>query len=336
MSEEMNDTNNTNTNTQTKDNTMQLDTIINTFINTCKEAFTSAVKVEVEKHGGTQGIDKDKLHEAVAVALSEQDSDTHPCMDDVIQAVEGNFDEWFTNCLSSVDISDHLNLSEMVSEYAHDAVGDIDWDEKVNNVLYHNDIPSESRVEAMIEEANTEFDLNEVNDMLRQVARGADCGEGNPFRDAVQSIVRAMNLKDGHTVDDGTPMSVKATGDGRQIQAILTRRRAYFEELHSALTGWMGLAPNGEATVPPIHDAERMQAWKLDVRRTVPGVTQEQERAALIKVAAAATDLLGLLSGLYHGNSGADALNIAKAWREEADRCNLIRTESFNSDAPEA
>lgn len=324
--------NNTNTNTQTKDNTMQVDTIITTI----KEAFTSAVKAEVEKHQSTQGIDKDKLHEAVAEALSEQDSDTYPSMGDVMRVVEENFDEWFTNCLSSVDISDYLNLNEMVSEYAMDAVGDIDLEDKVSDVLYNNDIPTESRVEAMIEEANSELDLSEANNMLRQVARGGDCSEGNAFRDAVQSIVRAMNLKDGHTVDDGTPMSVKATGDERQIQAILTRRRAYFEELHLALNSWMGMAPNGVGSVPPIHDVESMNVWKDTVRRAVPGVTQEQERAALIKVATTATHLLGLLSGLYHGNSGADALNIAKAWREEADRCNRNRTESFNSDAPEA
>tara|TARA_R100000808_G_scaffold20219_2_gene43791 strand:+ start:550 stop:1527 length:978 start_codon:yes stop_codon:yes gene_type:complete len=325
----MNDTNNANTNTQTKDNTMQLDTIITTI----KEAFTSAVKAEVEKH---QGIDKDKLHEAVAVALSEQDSDTHPCMDDVIQAVEGNFDEWFTNCLSSVDLDDHLNLSDRISDY----VGEIDWDDKISDYIYQNDIVSEDRVQQMIENADSDFDLSEANNMLKQVARGGDCSDGNDFREAVQSIVRAMNLKDGHTVDDGTPMSVKATGDERQIQAILTRRRAYFEELHSALTGWMGLAPNGEATVPPIHDAERMQAWMLDVRRNRPAagapMTEADERSALRRVAVAATDLLGLLSGLYHGNSGADALNIARAWRNEAERCNRDRTESFNSDAPEA
>ena len=332
----MNDTNNTNTNTQTKDNTMQLDTIITTI----KEAFTSAVKAEVEKHGGTQGIDKDKLHEAVAVALSEQDSDTHPCMEDVISMVEGNFDEWFTNCLSSVDLDDHLNVGDRISEHVQECVGDIDFEDKISDYIYQNDIVSEDRVQQMIENADSDIDLSEANSMLRQVARGGDCNDGDAFRDAVQSIVRAMNLKDGHTVDDGTPMSVKATGDERQIQAILTRRRAYFEELHSALTGWMGLAPNGEATVPPIHDAERMQAWMLDVRRNRPAagapMTEADERSALRRVAVAATDLLGLLSGLYHGNSGADALNIARAWRQEAERCNQDRTESFNSAAPEA
>ena len=306
----MNDTNN---NTETRTTDMET----NTLLTGLQELFTNAVKAEVADvfaHSGDApklALDKDKLHEAVADALSEQDSDTYPCMDDVTRMVEGNFDEWFNNCMSDFDITDHVAVDELVSE----AVNGIDLSEAINDTMYNNDIPNESRVEEMISESTSSgMSLSSANEMLRQVARGGDCEEGDSFREAVTSIVTAMQADTGGSVDDGTAMSVKVTGTEREIQAILQRRRSYFESLHNALAALMGSAPNGE--VPPIDDDGRMTAWTERAAGRNPVSSPEVVANRLWAVAEASTELLGLLSGLYHGMTGAESLRAAHAWKD--------------------
>jgi len=284
---------NDNNNTDTKDNTMQLDSTMAGVLTTIKEAFTAAVKAEVEKNGGTQETD----------------------MDDVKRMIEGNFDEWFTNCLSDVDIANHVGVDGLVSEAVNEAVSEIDLGDAVNDQLSYHDIPNESRVEEMIvESSSTGMSLYDANEMLRQVARGGDCEDGNAFREAVIAVVNADKLKNGVSVDDGTHMSVKANGTDREIQAILERRRSYFEALHSALNALMGSAPNGSMPPAPDNGGDRSDAWHQEQveKMVVPDLTVVNQR--LWNVASQATHLLGLLSGLYHGENGNRSVRIAGQW----------------------
>ena len=308
----MNDTNNNNTNTNntdTKDNTMEP----NTLLTGLQELFTNAVKAEVEKHGGTQETD----------------------MDDVKRMVEGEFSEWFNNCMSEFDITDHVDVEDLVQS----AVNNIDLDDAICDTLNNCDYPSTSTVEEMIENSESNgMSLYDANEMLKQVARGGDCSEGDDFRAAVMSIVTAMQANTGGSVDDGTAMSVKVTGTEREIQAILQRRRSYFESLHSALNALMGSAPNG--ATPPPHGSNNTPAdeWRQEQasKMIVPDLTVVNTRLWL--VAQASTELLGLLSGLYHGETGEHSVRIAHQWMEVLNdyKRKVEESTTATSDAPEA
>ena len=288
----------------------------NTLLTGLQELFTSAVKAEVARHvevnGNGTAIDQEKMHEAVAVALSNQDSDTYPCMDDVTRMVEGNFDEWFTNCMSEVNITDHVDLDDMVQS----AVNDIDLSDAISDQLEYHDYPNESRVVEMISEsASSGMSLYDANEMLKQVARGGDCNEGDDFRAAVTSIVTAMQANTGGSVDDGTAMSVKVTGTEREIQAILERRRSYFESLHNAISALMGSAPNGSIPPTPGDGSNAADNWRdSQQRKMIVPDDLSVVNARLWEVASAATNLLGLLSGLYHGETGQRSVRIAQQW----------------------
>ena len=127
---------------------MQLETIFASL----KDMFVKTVRQEVndaiEAHPSKQGINRSELNQAVAEALSNQDKNTYPSMNDVVTRIENDFSEWFDNCLSDVDWDYRLDINEKV----YDQIDNIDWDDKVNDVLYQNDIPNEARVVEQIEE----------------------------------------------------------------------------------------------------------------------------------------------------------------------------------------
>ena len=300
----------------------------NTLLTGLQELFTNAVKAEVKNHVETGTRLDDKLHEAVAEALSNQDSDTYPCMGDVTRMVEGNFDEWFTNCMSDFDITTHVDVDDLVQT----AVNDIDMGDIVSEAIDRLELVDRDDVQAIAhDQAEEYFDsnigdhggeglsLSDANSYLTQVADGQDCSEGQSFRLAVLSVVNADKLKNGVSVDDGTAMSVKATGTDHEIQAILTRRRSYFEALHTRLSILLGAAPNGDG--PPVtgDDAgEGIETWKNARRDAAPTHSEADEMSHLWSVAIESTKLLGLLAGLYNGLAGNHAIRSAGVWEDVA------------------
>ena len=192
-------------------------------------------------------------------------------------------------------------------------------------------------------------DLYQLNDMLNQVSQGRDCSDGNPFRDAVKAIINAQILTSGGTgVSDGTPMTIKASGEERQIQAILTRRKEYFREVIDSVYTALSL-PLGAMSLMSTYDnnaaetgAERFHeayAGEVDTRKARR--TSEAVNSGLIEVneflfnetirdlkrfqnvTVEVVALLGLLRSLHDGNTGDVAVRDAQALRRIADyTCN--------------
>lgn len=148
---------------------------------------------------------------------------TIPDFDELVEDTVGSAVE---KAFENIDITDYLhgiNLNNYID---------------VDSLIYDHDVASKDDVweiarDAISEEGggSSDLDIYEVNEMLRQVTEGRDCSDGNGFRDAVKAIVNAQILTGGSGPSDGTIMTMTATGTEREIQAILTRRKEYFESL---------------------------------------------------------------------------------------------------------
>ena len=191
--------------------------------------------------------------------------------------------------------------------------------------------------------------LYDANGMLEQVAEGRDCSDGESFRNAVLAIINANKLNSGASVDDGTEMTIKASGTDREIQAILTRRKEYFDSSVHAMRRLLGASPNGSPP-PDMTNDDAVKEWTeemLDastIRRrnynaqeinesetwTMPVSEwndRKEEYDFLWAVAIENATLLGLLSGLGHGLNGEQALRVARKWGNIAETVRMTRRE---------
>ena len=182
--------------------------------------------------------------------------------------------------------------------------------------------------------------------MLNQVTEGRDCSDGNPFREAVKAIINAQILTGGGGgVSDGTPMTIKASGEERQIQAILTRRKEYFREVTETVYAALKLPIASMALVSAYSEDdgtgknpfERFdEAFQGEVNARKEGRLREAVNSGMIQVneylfrrtiddlrnfqnlAVEVVALLGLLRSLHDGNTGDTAVRDATALRRVA------------------
>lgn len=200
-----------------------------------------------------------------------------------------------------------------------------------------------------------ETSIYELNEMLRQVSNGSDCSDGNPFRDAVSAIITTNMLKGGTAISDGSAMSIVATGDEREIQAILTRRREYFEDILIRIRQLYGASPADHTDPPTPHDEEALKSWTRQVSNkarmerdnysadddngelvTIPKKEWDdigQETTRLHRVADSAVSLVALLTSLHNGNSGRHALEHARAWSQVTTEITTMRRTPTHTDS---
>ena len=261
------------------------------------------------------------------------------------------------------DIINSNELRQFVRESVND--GNIDGaidsavESAVDNAIENSDFCDEERVrdiahdqaESYFDEnigdhtsdGDGEFDISIANSMLNQISQGTDCSDGQPFRNAVLTIINADKVKNGSKIDDGSDMAVHATGSDQQITAILNHRLEYFEALHSALVRLLGAAPNGSPVPTQSDERETWLQARKDHRSTFwndywrekdaddgssgsEGRTEielrvrTRERNQLWAVANEAVRLMGFLSALKAGMTGEDALRNAREWTGHASK----------------
>ena len=148
---------------------------------------------------------------------------TIPDFDELVEDTVGSAVEKAFENLDITDYLDGINLNNYID---------------VDSLIYDHDVVTSDGAWEIARDAindegggSSDLDIYEVNEMLRQITEGRDCSDGNGFRDAVKAIVNAQILTGGSGPSDGTIMTMTATGTEREIQAILTRRKEYFEAL---------------------------------------------------------------------------------------------------------
>jgi hypothetical protein len=233
------------------------------------------------------------------------------------------------------------NFDEMIEEVVRDFVQNFDFDFITDEMPTRDDVwEIASDVINDHDHGNSgEVDIYELNSMLAQVTDGRDCSDGEPFRKAVKAIINAQALSNGNGVSDGTPMTLKVSGEEREIQAILTRRKEYFEALAHSIYETFGFGP-GHTSGPEDH--EDRNEWTDERERSTDESKNElneralsstetvtlnkrlydaykQQHARLAGLASNAINLLGLLSSLQKGNKGEAALRHANRWTNAAN-----------------
>lgn len=245
------------------------------------------------------------------------------------------------------------NFDDAIQEAVSEAIENINFSNYIDadNIKYDHDLVDGDRAYDIARDVvddyggSSEPDLYQLNDMLRQVSQGRDCSDGDPFREAVKAIINAQILTSGGAgVSDGTPMTIKASGEERQIQAILTRRREYFREVidsvYSALSlpiGAMALMSTYEGNADStgaerFHEAYTGEVDTRKARRVSEalnsGVIQVNEflfnetirdLRRFQNVTVEVVALLGLLRSLHDGNTGDVAVRDAQALRRVAE-----------------
>ena len=246
------------------------------------------------------------------------------------------------------------NFDDAIAEAVSEAIENLNFRDFIDldDVKYDNDLVDGDRAydiarDVVDEYGNSESstDIYELNNMLSQVTEGRDCSDGNPFRDAVKAIINAQILTSGGTgVSDGTPMTIKASGEERQIQAILTRRKEYFREVTEAVYGALTL-PIGSMTLASGYSDdgtgrnqfERFhEAYEEEVNNRQAARLREAANSSTIEVnehlfnetigdlrrhravSTQVVSLLGLLRSLHDGNTGDVAVRDAQALRRVA------------------
>ena len=235
-----------------------------------------------------------------------------------------NADDW----LDGVNLNQYIDFDSIVYDYD----------------IVTNDSAYEIARDAISEDGNGGTDIYSLNEMLGQVAEGRDCSDGNPFREAVKAIVNAQILTGGTGASDGTIMTLKANGEEREIQAILTRRREYFDALTSRLAIAFEHDLRFQALPSEWADADGDTGYQryhkhyqreVDDRKTghvhnmvdayqrveVNGYAFDRMKEQLHKygqVAAEAVALVALLRTLHDGGNGQEAVRNATHCKEEA------------------
>ena len=273
----------------------------NTLLTGLQELFTNAVKAEVQDQVGANArsaVNMDDVKSAIASEIEDID------LSDVVGDLD--ISDQVSNCIEGYEFVDRDDVQSIAQSQAEDY-----FDANIGD------------------HCSEGMSLSDASAYLNQVADGQDCSDGEAFRNAVLAIVNTDKLKNGASVDDGTAMSVKASGTDHEIQAILARRRSYFETLHNRIESLFGSAPNG--LVPPIAGTnDEMDAWRSERDRTMPSPTKEDQLTRLWNLAVESTKLLGLLSGLYNGMSGNHALRAAGEWASFAERAREKAKEDTN------
>ena len=245
------------------------------------------------------------------------------------------------------------NFEDAIQEAVNDALNNINLKDYIDleEIRYNHDLVDGDRAYDIARDVVDDYggsggtDLYQLNDMLNQVSQGRDCSDGNPFRDAVKAIINAQILTSGGTgVSDGTPMTIKASGEERQIQAILTRRKEYFREVIDSVYAATTL-PLGAMLMMASYDADadssgaerfhESYAREVDARKAQrlsdavnSGLIQVNEflfnetirdLRRFQNVTVEVVALLGLLRSLHDGNTGDVAVRDAQALRRVAE-----------------
>jgi hypothetical protein len=241
--------------------------------------------------------------------------------------------------MTSVEIN-IPNFDEMIEEVVRDFVQNYDFDFITDDMASRDDVWEIAQEAASdMDGGSSEVDIYEINSLLNQVTEGRDCSDGGPFRNAVKAIINAQALSNGSGVSDGTPMTLKVSGEEREIQAILTRRKEYFEALAESIYETFNFGPGH--TMGP-EDCEDRNEWTAERQRTTDESKNElneralsstetvtlnkrlydaykQQHTMLAGLASNAINLLGLLSSLQKGNKGEAALQHANRWTNAAN-----------------
>ena len=245
------------------------------------------------------------------------------------------------------------NFEDAIQEAVNDALNNINLKDYIDleEIRYNHDLVDGDRAYDIARDVVDDYggsgepDLYQLNDMLNQVSQGRDCSDGNPFRDAVKAIINAQILTSGGTgVSDGTPMTIKASGEERQIQAILTRRKEYFREVIDSVYSATTL-PLANMQMMSSYDADadssgaerfhESYANEVDARKAQrlsdavnSGLIQVNEflfnetirdLRRFQNVTVEVVALLGLLRSLHDGNTGDVAVRDAQALRRVAE-----------------
>ena len=245
------------------------------------------------------------------------------------------------------------NFEDAIQEAVNDALNNINLKDYIDleEIRYNHDLVDGDRAYDIARDVVDDYggsgepDLYQLNDMLNQVSQGRDCSDGNPFRDAVKAIINAQILTSGGTgVSDGTPMTIKASGEERQIQAILTRPKEYFREVIDSVYSATTL-PLANMQMMSSYDADadssgaerfhESYANEVDARKAQrlseavnSGLIQVNEflfnetirdLRRFQNVTVEVVALLGLLRSLHDGNTGDVAVRDAQALRRVAE-----------------
>ena len=241
--------------------------------------------------------------------------------------------------MTSVEIN-IPNFDEMIEEVVrefvqnHDFTDYVDLDEFCTNDSAY-DIARD--VCDDYDHGSSEVDVHELNSLLNQVSEGRDCSDGEPFREAVKAIINAQALSNGSGVSDGTPMTLKVSGQEREVQAILTRRKEYFEAVTREIYNAFNFSP-GHTQSPNSFEGdldewtgiqiEKSDDYKTDLNEQALSSTEtvtlnkvlfdafKAQHTELGHIAVETIKLLGLLNSLQEGCTGEQALRHANKWAD--------------------
>ena len=135
------------------------------------------------------------------------------------------------------------NFDEMIEDVVRDFVQNVDFRDYIDYIDRDDAWEIAHEAASDMDGGSSEVDIYELNNMLSQVTDGRDCSDGEPFRKAVKAIINAQALSNGNGVSDGTPMTLKVSGEEREVQAILTRRKEYFEAVTREIYNAFNFSP---------------------------------------------------------------------------------------------